>query len=70
MKIDNEIIRKLDHADFGKKTWIPADMMSNTWVTTCPKEHIALNARQFPVVARTYFVTAIVTPYATLVRTE
>ena len=29
--------------------------MSNTWVTTCPKEYNALNARQFPVVAQTYF---------------
>ena len=48
-KIDGEI-RKRDHTDFGRKAWIQADMMSNTWVTTCPKEHSALNAGQFPVV--------------------
>jgi hypothetical protein len=54
MKIDNDI-RKRDHTDFGKKAWIQADKMSNTWVTSCPKEHSSLNARQFPVVAQTYF---------------
>ena len=41
--------------DFGRKACVQADMMSITWVTTCPKEHIALNARQFHVVAQTYF---------------
>ena len=54
MKIDSEI-RRRDHTDFGKKAWIQADKMSITWVTTCPKDHIALNARHFPVVAQTYF---------------
>jgi hypothetical protein len=54
IKIDIEI-RKRYHKDFGRKAWIHADKMSNTWVTTGPKEHNALNARQFPVVAQTYF---------------
>ena len=54
VKIDNEIRRK-DHTDFGRKAWILADRMSNTWVAACPKEHNALSARQFPVVAHTYF---------------
>jgi hypothetical protein len=53
-KIDREILGR-DHTDFGRKAWVRADMMSNTWVTTCPKEHNALNARQFRVVAQTYF---------------
>ena len=54
MKIDIEIWKR-DHADFGRKAWIQLDMMSSTWVTTCPKDHNALNARQFPVVGHTYF---------------
>ncbi len=29
--------------------------MSKTWVATFPKDHIGLNARQFPVVSQTYF---------------
>jgi hypothetical protein len=29
--------------------------MRSTWVTACPKEHNALNAKQFHVVAQTYF---------------
>ncbi len=56
MKIDTEIIRR-DHTDFGRKAWIHAVMMSNSWVRTCPKEDNALNARQFPVVAQTCFGT-------------
>jgi hypothetical protein len=28
---------------------------SIAWVTACPKEHIALNAEQFPIVAQIYF---------------
>jgi hypothetical protein len=54
VKIDNDIRRK-DHTDFGMKAWIQADKMSNSWVTTCPKEHTALNVRQFHVVVHTYF---------------
>ena len=54
VKIDNDI-RRRDHMDFGKKAWIQADKMSSSWVTACPKEHIALNARQFHVVVQTYF---------------
>ena len=53
-KIDKEI-RRRDHTDFGRNAWMHADMMNNTWVIACPKEHIALNAIQFPVVAQTYF---------------
>ena len=52
MKIDREIMRR-DHTDFGRTAWIQATTMSNTWVTSCPEEHNALNARQFPVVAQT-----------------
>jgi hypothetical protein len=29
--------------------------MSSTWVRACPTKHIALNAKQFSVVAQTYF---------------
>jgi len=54
MQIDNEI-RKRDHTDFGWKAWIQADMISSSWVTACPKEHIALYTKQFPEVAQTYF---------------
>ena len=54
VKIDNDI-RRRDHMDFGKKAWIQADKMSSSWVTACPKEHSALNARQFPVVVQTHF---------------
>ena len=54
VKIDTDIKSK-DHTDFGRKAWIQAHRMSNSWVTACPKEHNALNARQFPVVAQTYF---------------
>ena len=52
--IDKEI-RGRDHTDFGRKAWVHADMMSITWVTSYPKEHIALNAKKFLVVAQTYF---------------
>jgi hypothetical protein len=54
MKIDREF-KSRDHTDFGRKAWTQVDKMSNTWVTTCPKEHSALNAMQFLVVAQTYF---------------
>ena len=54
VKIDNEI-RRRDHTDFGRKAWIQADKMTIAWVTACPKEHNALNARHFPVVPQTYF---------------
>jgi hypothetical protein len=50
IKIDKEI-RKRDYTDFGMKAWIHANMMSSSWLTTCPKDHSALNTRQFPVVA-------------------
>jgi hypothetical protein len=48
-------MRDRDHADFGRKAWVHVDRMSITWVATCPKEHIALNAMQFSVAAQTYF---------------
>jgi hypothetical protein len=54
VKFDRDI-RKGDQTDFGRKAWIHADKISSSWVTTCPKEHGALNARQFPVVVQTYF---------------
>ena len=54
MKVDIEI-RRRDQTNFGRKAWIHAVRRSSTWVTTCPKEHNALNARHFPVSAQTYF---------------
>lgn len=51
----NEHMKGKPHDDFGRKAWIQSDRNSNAWVTTCPKEHIALNAHKFPVVAQTYF---------------
>jgi hypothetical protein len=53
-KIDRDM-RGRDQTDFGRKAWMQADKMSSAWVTACPKEHSALNARQFPVVVQTYF---------------
>jgi hypothetical protein len=44
-----------DHTDFGRKAWLQSDKSSSAWVTTCPKEHIRLTERQFPVVAQAYF---------------
>ena len=52
VKIDNDI-RKRDETDFDRKAWIQADKMNISWVTACPKEHSALNARQFHVVVQT-----------------
>jgi hypothetical protein len=54
VKIDKDI-RGRDQTDFGRKAWIQADEMSSSWVTACPKERSALNARQFRVVVQTYF---------------
>ncbi len=51
----NEQIRSMPKEDFGRKAWLQSDRNSNTWVTVCPKEHTALNANQFLVVAQTYF---------------
>jgi len=46
-KIDREI-RGRDQTYLGRKAWVQSDMMSNTWVTACLKEHSSLNAKQFP----------------------
>ncbi len=32
-----------------------SDKNNSAWVTSCPKEHSALNASQFPVVCQTCF---------------
>ncbi len=39
------------HEDFGRKAWTHSDRNNSAWIIACPKEHIALNAKQFPVVA-------------------
>jgi hypothetical protein len=51
----NEHMKGKPHDDFGRKAWIQSDINNSAWVTTCPKEHSALNAHQFSVVAQTYF---------------
>ncbi len=63
--MDDDMRHRLDehfegkpHEDFGRKAWMQSDRNSSRWITTCPKEHIALNAKQFPVVAQTYFGVA------------
>ena len=46
----SEHMKGKEHDDFGRKAWLQSDRNSNAWVTSCPKEHISLNAEQFPVV--------------------
>ena len=46
------------HEDFIKKAWMQANRSSSAWIWACPKEHIRLNQRRFPVVAHTYFGVA------------
>jgi hypothetical protein len=53
-KLDKEL-KALGHSEFQRKAWMQIDRSSSAWVTACPKEHSALNARQFPVMAQTYF---------------
>jgi len=43
-------ISQRDPSDFGRKAWMQSDKTSSAWVTACPKKHIGLNPRQFPVV--------------------
>ncbi len=52
------IMKARDHKEFARKAWMQCDRSSSAWVTACPKEHNALNARQFPIVAQTYFGVA------------
>ncbi len=47
-----------DHMEFARKAWMQSNRNISAWVTACPKEHNALNARQFHVVAQTYFGVA------------
>ena len=51
----NEHMKDKEHENFGRKAWLQSDRNIIAWVTTCPKEHSPLNARQFPVVCQTYF---------------
>jgi hypothetical protein len=51
----NEHMKGKEHDNFGRKAWLQRDRNNNAWVTTCPKEHSSLDARQFPVVCQTYF---------------
>ena len=53
-KIDRQM-KELGHSEFQRKAWMQIDMSSSAWLTACPKEHNALNARQFPMMAQTYF---------------
>jgi hypothetical protein len=43
------------HNNFERKALYQSYKFNNAWVWTCLKEHNKLNARQFPVVAQTYF---------------
>ncbi len=54
----DRFMRARDHKEIARKAWIQGDKNNNAWVTSCPKEHSALNARQFPVIAQTYFGVA------------
>jgi len=56
-KLDRRM-RAMEHTEFQRKAWMQTNRSSSAWVTTCPKEHNALNARQFPAVAQTYFGVA------------
>ena len=40
-----------EHDDFARKAWLQSDRNISAWVTACPKEHISLDAKQFPVVS-------------------
>ncbi len=51
----NAHMKDKQHEDFGRKAWIQCDRNSIAWATACPKEHSALNRRQFPIVCQTYF---------------
>ena len=41
--------------NFDSKAWVHANEFNSAWVWSCPKEHCILNAREFLVVAHTYF---------------
>jgi len=43
------------HIKFERKAWYYSGKFRSAWVWACPKEHTNLNARQFVVVAQTYF---------------
>ncbi len=51
-------MKEMEHNEFQRKAWMQIDMSSSAWITACPKEHIALTARQFSIVAQTYFGVA------------
>jgi len=53
-KIERQM-KEVGHSEFQRKSWMQIDMPSSAWATACPKEHSALNARHFLVVAQTYF---------------
>jgi hypothetical protein len=53
-KLDRQM-KELGHSEFQRNAWMQIDRSSSAWVTACPKEHSSLNARQFPVMAHTYF---------------
>ena len=48
-------LQERNNNNFERKAWYQSDKTSGVWVCTCPKEYCRLNARQFPVVAQTYF---------------
>jgi hypothetical protein len=54
----DRIMKARDHKEFARKAWMQCDKSCSAWVTACPKEHSALNARQFLIVAQTYFGVA------------
>ncbi len=56
-KLD-KFMKDLGRTEFQRKAWMQIDKSSSAWVTACPNKHTALNARQFPIMAQTYFGVA------------
>jgi len=48
-------LRARPHANFERKAWMQSDKTNNAWVWAYPRGDLLLNARQFPVVAQTFF---------------
>ena len=47
--------RKRPHTNFERKEWMQSDKNNSAWVWACPRGELTLNARQFSVVAQTFF---------------
>ncbi len=55
--LDKEI-QAMKQGEFERKAWMQGDKFSSAWVTACPKTHSLISAKQFPVIAQTYFGVA------------